>query len=112
MAMFELPQRVQESIERRARAGARTRVCVYDDCPEPAARARGGRAARCLEHDAQEFPAPVIPDPTRTLSGLRAAAGLRAEAFSVGRTVLDTRAEAKGQRVSSARRAAARGDAR
>lgn len=113
MATFEVPQFVLENqaARHRARQARLLRTCCYDDCNQPAARARGGRAARCLEHDLEEFGPPVVPDPTRTLAALRAKAGLRPDAFHIGRTSFDVKAEAKGQRVSSARRAQARGDA-
>lgn len=51
----------------------------------------------------------TVPDPDRTADAIRERAGLRPQAPGF-RTVLDDRAEAKGQRVSAARRAAARGD--
>jgi hypothetical protein len=109
---YEVPQSVQDNLRARARARSRQRPCVYDHCSNPAAVARGGGAAMCLECDRREYPnPPPTPDPARTLNGLRAAAGLRSDAFAIGRTVLDVRAEAKGQRVSTARRAQARGDA-
>ena len=111
--VFQVPQYVLDNqvARHRARQARLNRTCCYDTCNQPAARARGGRAARCLQHDLEEFGEPIIPDPTRTLAALRAKAGLRPDAVTIGRTVLDTRAETKGQRVSSARRAQARGDA-
>lgn len=56
----------------------------------------------------RQTPDPPVPDPERTLSALRKRAGLRDDQRPAFRTVSDERAEAKGQRVSSARRAAAR----
>lgn len=110
--VFTPPQRVLDSFERRRQAlASRIRPCgagvgrgltcgVYPARPYP-------RGWRCSTH----APADQIPDPARTLDALRAAAGLRPEAFAVGRTVVDNRAEDSGRRVSSARRAAARGPA-
>ncbi len=67
---FDVPDYVKDSMARRARA-IRTRTCVYDHCSHPAAIARGGRAARCLQCDQAEFTATPVPDPTRTLDALR-----------------------------------------
>jgi len=108
---FQVPAYVAESMERRrlANAARLTHGCGAGvgrglTCENRPA-VLYPRGWRCSTHS----PARVVPDPARTLAGLREAAGLRAESFTVGRTVLDNRAESKGQRVSSARRAAARG---
>lgn len=110
---FPLPADVQASFAMRARCERKRQA---RPCGEGVG---GGRTcgaeptrlfpfgARCGEHS----PPPHVPDPNCTLSALRAAAGLRVDAFAVGRTVLDERAESSGRRVSSARRRAARGPA-
>lgn len=110
MTAFPLPQYVQDSFERRRQARAlRIRPCgagvgrgltcgTYPARPYP-------RGWRCATH----APAAQTPDPALTLKALRTRAGLDPDAFNVGRTVLDQRAEDSGRRVSSARRAAARG---
>ena len=69
-----LPQYVKDSIEARIRGldAPRRKLCVYDDYSQPAARARGGRAARCMQHDLEEFGEPITPDPERTIYALRA----------------------------------------
>lgn len=79
---------------------------------------RAHKAAADIEHAAlcadlrarRQLSDPPTPDPERTLDALRRAAGLRTDVRPAQRTVSDERAEAKGQRVSAARRAQARGD--
>lgn len=97
MADFAVPAHVEQNVERRRHA---------DD-----ARDEQRRLSAELRR-LRETPDPPIPDPTRTLAALREKAGLRIDPTPAFRTVSDERAEAKGQRVSSARRAASRGDHR
>jgi hypothetical protein len=104
--VFQVPSYVFDSMERRAQA-SQPRTCIR--CPQPALRARGGGASRCEQHDIQEFGPLPVPDPARTLDALRARAGIRPDAFRTGQTSFDRNAQAKGQQVSAARRAQARG---
>lgn len=110
---FAVPDRVLQSQRARERARNQHVQCAGD----------GGRCRRPAKHSCSrwggaycdtcwaELPrTTATPDPARTLDGLRAAAGLPLNVAPGYRTVSDTRAEAKGQRVSAARRAAARGD--
>lgn len=110
---FQVPQSVQES--QRARDAARNRQmpCAGDagTCRLPGKHAcsRFG-GAYCDDHWAALPLTRNTPDPTRTLDGLRARAGLPLDVTPGFHTISDTRAEKKGQRVSAARRATARGD--
>lgn len=111
MPDFPLPQRVQESFERRRQAtaarldhGCGAGTAEGQKCDKRPA-VPYPRGWRCSEHAPPEQPV----DPERTLTALRDKAGIRPDAMNVGRTVLDARAEDSGRRVSSARRAAARG---
>lgn len=86
-------------------------LCTKDGCDAIATESGSCLPGRwCAEHFAQFSVHRVTPDPTRTLNGLRAAAGIPIDSTFTARTTFDDKAEAKGQRVSAARRAQARGD--
>lgn len=92
---FTVPAHVEQNAERRGHADQ-----VRDEQRRLSAELRRLRGT----------PDPPVPDSTRTLRALRERAGLRTDPTPAFRTVSDERAESKGQRVSSARRAVARGD--
>lgn len=98
----QVPARVAANIARRHAANNASR-CLYE-CRAAALLYAGGRF--CQDHAPR--PGNPTPDPTRTLGGLREAAGIRSDAtFLPSHTVLDQRAIDSGRRVSGTRRRAA-----
>jgi hypothetical protein len=103
----EVPAFVLENAEKRLAAGirARNRMCVYDGCDEPATHWPATGSPACEAHRSR--PKPPIPDPLMAEAHLRRTRG---SMYTPARTVFNNVVEAKGQRVSAAKRAAARGD--
>lgn len=108
MPEFEMPASVMANAEKRlaARIRATSRMCVYDGCDQAATHWPATGSPACETHRSR--PKPPTPDPTRTEAYLRRTRGAM---HTPARTGFDNTVEAKGQRVSVARRAAARGDA-
>jgi hypothetical protein len=103
----ENPAFVLDNAAKRLAAGirARTRRCVHDECDQAATHWPATGSPACEEHRTR--PTTPIPDP------LMAEAYLRKTRGSLGtpaRTNFDNTVEAKGQRVSAAKRAHIRGD--
>jgi hypothetical protein len=107
MPEYPIPQSVMANAEKRlaARIRATTRMCVYDGCNKAATHVPATGSAACEEHRTR--PKPPVPDPLMGEAYLRRTFGVMG---TPARTIFDNAAEAKGQRVSVARRAAARGD--
>lgn len=107
MTEYRIPDRVPANAEKRLTASRQFAHRTCTTCGQPATHWPAVGAPACETH---RITFPAVPDPARTLDGLRRAAGLPTNVRPAFRTVSDERAEAKGQRVSVARRAAARGD--
>lgn len=103
----EIPAFVLANAQKRLQAARIRKMCLTPGCENQANHWPATGAPACETH---RVTFPAVPDPARTLDGLRRAAGLPVEVRPGFRTVSDERVEAKGQRVSVARRAAARGD--
>lgn len=107
MTIFEIPASVMANAEKRlaARIRATTRMCVYDGCDQAATHWPATGSPACETHRSR--PKPPVPDPTRTEAHLRRTRG----SFGTpARTSFDNAVEAKGQRVSAAKRVHIRGD--
>ena len=105
---YEIPARVLANAEKRLAVRTRFTRRPCSTCRQPATHWPATGHPACETHRITQPPA--TPDPARTLTALRQAAGLPTDVRPAYRTVSDERAEAKGQRVSAARRAQARGD--